>query len=77
MGKRRQETHRIINEILDPTAVGLAQKTDIGFFDLSGNVSDQNPIIGSALTALDLFSADGGFNEFSRWLRMKHLKKVD
>ena len=69
LGKRRQETHRIINEILDPTAVGLAQKTDIGFFDLSGNVIDQNPIIGSALTALDLFSADGGFNEFSRWLR--------
>lgn len=69
LGKRRQETYRIINEILDPTAVGLVPKTDIGFFDLSGNVVDQDPIIGSALTALDLFSVDGDFNEFSRWLR--------
>lgn len=68
-GERRQEAHRIIREIFNPNALGLALEVEPGFFDLSGNIPEQDPIIGSALTALDLFGIDGGFNEFSRWLR--------
>ena len=69
LGERRQETYRIIRKILNPGAVGLALNAELSFFDLSGNIPEQDPIIGSALTVLDLFGIDGGFNEFSRWLR--------
>ena len=69
LSERREETYRIIRNILSPGAVGLALETKPGFFDLSGNIPQQDPIIGSALTVLDLFGIDGGFNELSRWLR--------
>ena len=66
---RRDEVHCILGEALNPKQSYLGDKTAPGFINLGGEPSIQEPLIGSALTALELFSSRGRFGTFSRWLR--------
>jgi ATP-dependent helicase/nuclease subunit B len=66
---RREEVRRILSEVLNPKQSYLGDKTAPGFINLGGEPPIQEPLIGSALTALELFSSRGRFGTFSRWLR--------
>ena len=69
LGARREAVHRSLDEVLSPERAGLGSDSAPGFFDLNGEPADRDPMIGSAVTALELLSPRGRFGTLSRWLR--------
>ncbi len=68
--RRRTEISRILDDALGPgDRAYLGYDTTPAFFGIDGEPADDSPMIGSALTALELLSPRGRFTTFSRWLR--------
>ena len=68
--RRRTEISRILDDALGPRdRAYLGHDTAPAFFDIQGEPADDFPMIGAALTALELLSPRGRFTTFSRWLR--------
>ena len=76
LGRRREEVSRILDGALGPEdRAYLGCETAPAFVDLSGEPADRSPLIGSALTALELLSPRGRFATLSRWLRSPFFAK--
>ena len=69
LDSRREEVHRTLAARLSPERAYLGRACAPGFADLAGEPRASDPLIGSALTALELFSRQGYFGTLSRWLR--------
>ena len=66
---RADEVRRALEDYLDPNRILLGSATDRAYFDPNGEPSHVQPLIGAAMTALELVSSRGTFGNFSRWLR--------
>ena len=67
---RRGEVERIFDDVLHPERARLGVEDNVPIVNLGGRPpAVDNPPIGAALTALELFTETGGFQVFSRWLR--------
>ncbi len=68
---RRDEILGIFEDALRPRSPGLAGAEHAGeiVFLQDGPSALENPVIGAALTALELFTRTGDFQVLSRWLR--------
>jgi len=66
---RREQVRRILDEVLSPEQAYLGGESLSGVINLAGEPIDRAPLIGSALTALELLSPRGRFGTLSRWLR--------
>ena len=71
LGNRRDEILGIFEDALSPRCSGPAGAEHAGeiVFLQDGPSALENPVIGAALTALELFTRTGDFQVLSRWLR--------
>jgi len=69
LSTRRDAVHRTLEDVLSPSQAALGGEKELPFTDLTGRPAGATPIIGAALTALELFSRRGRFASLSRWLR--------
>jgi len=66
---RRGEVRRALEDVLNPESVLLGGPAKSCYYNPNGEAVDLWPVIGAAMTALELVSTRGTFQTFSRWLR--------
>ena len=66
---RRSEVQHLLDDRLHAGRTRLGVEGSEGSVDLQGRPAADDPLIGAALTALELFSQQGRFHTLSRWLR--------
>ena len=70
MDSRRGEVERVFDDVLHPGRLRLGVEDALPIVNLGGRMPAlDSPLIGAALTALELFTSRGAFPVISRWLR--------
>jgi len=72
---RNGEVNRFLEDTLNPEGVLLGSTSKSSFYNPNGEPPGLQPAIGAAITAIELFTARGEFQTFSRWLRSPYFNR--